>query len=239
MPEKSVSQPVATPQRPLLEAVDLHVRYGLTTALAGVSLRVGKGEVVALLGPSGSGKSTLLHCLAGLVPADEGSVWFAGDRVDDQPDAWRSRLRRERFGFVFQFGSLVPELTALENVSLPLRLLGQRRRGAERRAGEWLERLGVSAVAGKRPGEMSGGQGQRVAVARALITGPDVVFADEPTGALDSANGEMVVAQLLRSARSEGAAVVIVTHDTRVAEHADRQVSLRDGLVLEPVTVPL
>jgi putative ABC transport system ATP-binding protein len=214
---------------PLLSATDLHLSFGPTTALAGASLNVAPGEVVALLGPSGSGKSTLLHCLAGILRPDAGQVRYRGSRFDDQPDDVRTRLRRDDFGFVFQFGSLVPELTALENVALPLRLGGPRRRAAEARAADWLGQLGVGDAAGQRPGEMSGGQGQRVAVARALVTGPRVVFADEPTGALDTLNGELVMDLLLDAADAQGASVVLVTHETRIAAYADREVVLRDG----------
>jgi putative ABC transport system ATP-binding protein len=138
-------------------------------------------------------------------------------------------LRRTEFGFVFQFGQLVPELTSLENVALPLRLGGMRRRDAEIRATEWLARLEVADVADKRPGETSGGQGQRVAVARALVTSPKVVFADEPTGALDSLNGERVMRLLVAAAKDANAAVVLVTHEVRVAAYSDREVVVRDG----------
>jgi putative ABC transport system ATP-binding protein len=217
---------------PLLYADELSLAFGRTQALAGASVEVRPGEVLALLGPSGSGKSTLLHCLAGILRPDGGEVWYRGARLDDQPADARSRLRRTDFGFVFQFGSLVPELTAVENVALPLRLGGTRRRVAEARAREWLDRFGVHDVAGKQPGEMSGGQAQRVAVARALIGGPRVVFADEPTGALDSFNGELVMEELTGAAREQGAAVVLVTHEVRVAAYADREVEMRDGRVL-------
>jgi putative ABC transport system ATP-binding protein len=189
------------------------------------------GEVLALLGPSGSGKSTLLHCLAGILRPDAGEVRFRGDRIDDLGDERRSRLRAGSFGFVFQFGSLVPELSATENVALPLRLAGVKRKTAEERAGAWLDRLGVASVAAKRPGQMSGGQGQRVAVARALVGAPRVVFADEPTGALDSLNGELVMEELVGAAREQGTSVVVVTHEARVAAYADREVVLRDGLM--------
>lgn len=214
---------------PLLSAHDLHLSFGDTAALAGASVEVRPGEVLALLGPSGSGKSTLLHCLAGILRPDSGEVRYRGVRLDDQSDDGRSKLRRSDFGFVFQFGSLVPELTAVENVALPLRLAGARRRPAEQQARDWLERLDVGAVAGKLPGAMSGGQGQRVAVARALVGGPRVVFADEPTGALDSLNGELVMEELVGAAREQGAAVVLVTHEARIAAYADREVVLRDG----------
>ncbi|HEY0486922.1 MAG TPA: ABC transporter ATP-binding protein [Mycobacteriales bacterium] len=214
---------------PLLIAEDLHLAFGSTRALAGASVEVAPGEVLALLGPSGSGKSTLLHCLSGILTPDAGEVRYRGSRLDDRSDEARSRLRRNDFGFVFQFGSLVPELTALANVALPLQLIGTRRRAAEQQARGWLDRLGVAEVAGKRPGEMSGGQGQRVAVARALISGPRVVFADEPTGALDSLNGELVMEEFTAAAREQGSSVVLVTHESRVAAYADRSVVLRDG----------
>jgi putative ABC transport system ATP-binding protein len=220
---------VNTGGTPLLEAVDLHKSFGPTPALDGAGMRMWPGEVVAVMGPSGSGKSTLLHCLAGIIRPDSGSVFYRGAELSSQPDVTRSELRRTEFGFVFQFGQLVPELTCLENVALPLRLSGVRRREAERSATEWLERLEVADVAGKRPGETSGGQGQRVAVARALVTGPKVVFADEPTGALDSLNGERVMRLLVGAAKETKAAVVLVTHEARVAAYSDREVVVRDG----------
>src|SRR5690606_11717634 len=163
---------------------------------------------------------------------------YAGRDLTTMSDAERSALRRRDFGFVFQFGQLVPELTCLENVALPLRLNGVRRREAEQRAQGWLERLGVAEVAGKRPGEVSGGQGQRVAVARALITNPRVVFADEPTGALDSLTGEQVMQLLTGAAAETGAAVVLVTHEPRVAAYASREIVVRDGRTRDLELVP-
>jgi putative ABC transport system ATP-binding protein len=217
---------------PLLRAVDLHLSFGPTPALTGASIDVRPGEIVALLGPSGSGKSTLLHCLAGILSPERGEVHYCGTRIDDVSDEQRSRLRCHEFGFVFQFGSLVPELSAVQNVALPLRLAGHRRVRAEAQARVWLERLDVADVAGKRAGEMSGGEGQRVAVARALVAGPRVVFADEPTGALDSLNGELVMDLLVGTSREQGTSVVLVTHEARVAAYADREVILRDGAVV-------
>ena len=214
---------------PLLEAADLRKSFGPTPALDGAGMRLWPGEVVAVMGPSGSGKSTLLHCLAGIIRPDSGTVLYRGAELSSLPDVARSELRRTDFGFVFQFGQLVPELTCLENVALPLRLGGMRRREAERSATEWLERLEVADVADKRPGETSGGQGQRVAVARALVTRPKVVFADEPTGALDSLNGERVMKLLVNVAKEANAAVVLVTHEARVAAYSDREVVVRDG----------
>jgi putative ABC transport system ATP-binding protein len=213
----------------LLAARHLHKSFGATPALAGAGLEVDGGEIVAVMGPSGSGKSTLLHCLAGIVRPDSGTVTFEGRELSSLADAERSALRRSRFGFVFQFGQLVPELTCRENVALPLRLDGTPRRDAERRADELLELLEVAAVARQRPGRVSGGEGQRVAVARALVTDPRLLFADEPTGALDSLNGERVMELLTAAARERGTAVVLVTHEARVAAYSDREVVVRDG----------
>ena len=213
----------------LLTADSIVKSFGPTKALDGASMSVKAGEIVAVMGPSGSGKSTMLHCLAGIIQPDAGSVTYAGQELSDLPDTPRSALRRTEFGFVFQFGQLVPELSCLENVALPLRLGGLRRRVAEAKAREWLDRLEVADVASHRPGEVSGGQGQRVAVARALVTGPKVVFADEPTGALDSLNGEHVMRLLTATAKETGAAVILVTHEPRVASYSDREVIVRDG----------
>ncbi|MGW4948168.1 ABC transporter ATP-binding protein [Actinoplanes sp. NPDC004185] len=217
------------PSSPLLVADDVSKSFGLTRALHGASLQVRPGEVLALTGPSGSGKSTLLHCLSGILAPDSGRVSFEGRDLTALSDRERSALRRGAFGFVFQFGQLVPELTCLENVALPLRLAGVRRARAERRAAELLVRLEVVEVAGKRPGQASGGQGQRVAVARALVTDPQVIFADEPTGALDSRNGEQVMRLLVAAAKERGSAVVLVTHEAQIASYADREVTFRDG----------
>ncbi|MFD6292053.1 ABC transporter ATP-binding protein [Streptomyces sp. NPDC060205] len=213
----------------LLAARDLHKAYGPTLALAGADFSIRAGEVVAVMGPSGSGKSTLLHCLAGIVTPDSGSISYQGRELATMNDVGRSRLRRHDFGFVFQFGQLVPELTCVQNVALPLRLNGAGRKGAEERALAWMRRLEVDDLARRRPGEVSGGQGQRVAVARSLVTGPRVLFADEPTGALDSHNGERVMQLLTEAARSTDAAVVLVTHEPRVAAYADRQLVVLDG----------
>ncbi|WP_030747077.1 ABC transporter ATP-binding protein [Streptomyces griseus] len=218
----------------LLQARGLTKAYGPTPALSGADFALRAGEVVAVMGPSGSGKSTLLHCLAGIVRPDAGTLTYDGRDLTALPDTARSALRRTDFGFVFQFGQLVPELTCAENVALPLRLNGEKRKAAEARAVEWLARLEVDDTAGKRPGEISGGQGQRVAVARALVTAPRVIFADEPTGALDSLNGERVMRLLTEASRDTGAAVVLVTHEARVAAWSDREVVVRDGAVRDP-----
>ncbi|MGV9809285.1 ABC transporter ATP-binding protein [Micromonospora chersina] len=205
--------------------------YGRTPALRGVTLDVAEGEILAVTGPSGCGKSTLLHCLAGILRPDAGQVTWCGERIDEWPEAARSRLRRTEFGVLFQFGQLVAELTAAENVALPLLLAGTGRREARTAALTWLERLGVAEVADVPPGEMSGGQQQRCALARALVTEPRVLFADEPTGALDTLTGEQVLTQLVRLAREQRTTVVLVTHEPRIAAYADREVTLRDGMV--------
>ena len=214
----------------LLRADDLHLSFGPSRALAGASIGLAAGEVVALMGPSGSGKSTLLHCLAGILQPDSGTVEVAGNRLDAMSERQRSRFRLEHLGFVFQFGDLVPELTLRENVALPLQLTGSRYREAARRADELLAELDVAEVADRRAGAVSGGQAQRAAVARALVTRPRVLFADEPTGSLDTASGQQVLDSLVRLARDLGTTVLIVTHDHRVAAHADRLVTMRDGV---------
>jgi putative ABC transport system ATP-binding protein len=223
----------------LLEARDIAKSFGQTPALRGASLAVARGEIVAVMGPSGSGKSTLLHCLAGIFPPDSGEVWFDGRRLDTLTDSGRTRLRRTAFGFVFQFGNLVPELTAADNVALPLVLKRAGRKEAYRQAARWLDRLGLGGKGARRTGELSGGEAQRVAVARALALGPQVLFADEPTGSLDSLTGEKVMNLLTGLTREHGITVVVVTHDVRVAAYADRQILVRDGVVTADVgTVP-
>ncbi|MFU8872239.1 ABC transporter ATP-binding protein [Micromonospora sp. SL4-19] len=214
-----------------LEARGVVKAYGRTHALRGVTLDVAEGEIVAITGPSGCGKSTLLHCLAGILRPDAGQVTWRGERIDTWSEGARSRLRRTDFGVLFQFGQLVAELTAAENVALPLLLAGTGRREARTAALTWLERLGVAEVADVRPGEMSGGQQQRCATARALVTEPRVLYADEPTGALDTLTGEQVLTQLVRLAREQRTTVLLITHEPRIAAYADREVALRDGVV--------
>ena len=221
----------------ILEGRDLVLSFGETPALRGASVAVQRGEIVAVMGPSGSGKSTLLHCLAGILVPDSGEVSFDGQRLDTMREAGRSRMRRDRFGFVFQFGQLVPELTAEENVALPLLLGGTHRAEALRAARSWFDRLDLNGMEAHRTGEMSGGQAQRVAVARGLVAHPDVLFADEPTGSLDSLNGEMVMGLLTGAAREQGSTVILVTHEPRVAAYADREVIVRDGRVATPAAV--
>jgi len=215
---------------PILVGRELHKSYGLTLALRGASIAVNEGEIVAVMGPSGCGKSTLLHCLAGVLAPDRGEVHFNGQRVDLIPDRKRVGLRRTAFGLVYQFGQLVPELPAIENIGLPLLLAGRPRRECLAQAGEWLDRMGLSGLGNRLPGELSGGQGQRIALARALVARPRVVFADEPTGSLDSVAADQVMELLVDTARTQGTSVLVVTHEPRVAGFADRTVLMRDGV---------
>lgn len=194
-----------------------------------------RGEVAAITGQSGSGKSSLLYCLAGVLPVARGEVCFEGRALGAVDDEEISALRRERFGFVFQYGELLPELTVEENTALPLWLAGRRKPEALAAAGEILGRLGLSELRGRRPSQVSGGQSQRVAVARALVHKPTVVFADEPTGSLDSSNATAVLDEFLHLARSQGTAVVLVTHDAQVAARADNRYTMRDGVLTAQV----
>jgi putative ABC transport system ATP-binding protein len=216
----------------VIEVRNATFAYGATPALNDVSLAVPDGSSVALMGASGSGKSTLLHCLAGVLVPDSGSVSIDGVNIGDLGDKQRSRLRLTQMGVVFQFGDLVPELTLVENVMLPLQLLGVRKGVARERAIDLLATLGIADIAGSRTGAVSGGQAQRAAVARALVHEPRLVLADEPTGALDSVNAEAVLDALVDLTRRSGTTLVVVTHDNLVASHLDTLVTMRDGKIL-------
>jgi putative ABC transport system ATP-binding protein len=216
-------------------AKDLARRYGegdtAVDALRGVSLDVGKGELVAVMGPSGSGKSTLMHSLAGLDKPTAGSVKIAGIELTTLDDARLTHLRRDHVGFVFQFFNLLPMLSAEENVLLPLAIAGRRPDGAW--LDELLERTGLTARRQHRPSELSGGEQQRVAISRALITRPTILFADEPTGNLDSKTGGEILELLRDSAQTYGQTIVMVTHEARAAVIADRILFLADGLIVK------
>lgn len=235
------------PGEVIMRARGLEMSFGQTRALRGVDLDLLAGEVLAVTGPSGSGKSTLLHVMAGVLVPNAGSVGYHGGKASGEvsaqaaedisvniaalDEAARSRLRLNEFGFIFQFGQLLPDLSALDNVTIPLLLAGTPRRKALARAREILGELGLSEHLDKRPGQLSGGQAQRAAVARALVTGPRILFADEPTGSLDSLAAERTMEVLLASVRSRGASLVIITHDARIAAYADREVTVRDGRI--------
>ena len=243
-PEQGEAHP---PGEVIMRARGLEMSFGQTHALRGVDLDLLTGEVLAVTGPSGSGKSTLLHVMAGVLVPDAGSVGYHGGKASGDvsaqvaedisvniaalDEAARSRLRLNEFGFIFQFGQLLPDLSALDNVTIPLLLAGAPRRKALTRARETLGELGLSEHLDKRPGQLSGGQAQRAAVARALVTSPRILFADEPTGSLDSLAAERTMEVLLASVRSRGASLVIITHDARIAAYADREVTVRDGRI--------
>jgi putative ABC transport system ATP-binding protein len=218
-------------EEPVLEMSAVEHAYRRTVALRGVSMCVEPGEVVAVTGPSGCGKSTLLHAAAGIIRPQAGTIRLLGQDLTALDAGERTRLRRRQVGIVLQFGQLVPDLSALENVALPLLLDGHPRDAAHVAAREWLERVQLDADDDTPPTELSGGQAQRVAAARALVAGPAIVFADEPTGSMDATGGELLLELLLGTAREHESAVVLVTHDNVVAAHADREVRLRDGRV--------
>ena len=254
-PGTSKSRPTTNPAPDfILQAHQLRKTFGETEAMRGISLDIQRGEVVAIMGPSGSGKSTLLHCLAGIIRPDHGTVTYFEQpadhsaqsdarsthqsstpatplRIDQLSDAERTKLRRHQFGFVFQFSQLVPELTALDNVAIPLLLSGHSRAVAYDQAEHWLGRMGVHAKRHQLATKLSGGQIQRVAVARALAIEPQVLFADEPTGSLDSLNSEKVMELFLHAARANGTTVIIVTHEPTIAAYADREIIVRDGQI--------
>jgi putative ABC transport system ATP-binding protein len=219
---------------PIVTATDVSRRYGegdaAVDALAGVSVSFERGAFSAIMGPSGSGKSTLMHILAGLDRPTSGSVVLDGVEITDLDDGDLTKLRRDKLGFIFQFFNLIPVLTAEENIVLPLSIAG------EKVDEEWKNRLvetvGLTDRLTHRPAELSGGQQQRVAVARALVSKPAVVFADEPTGNLDTKASEEVLRMLRQSVDDLGQTVVMVTHDPEAASHADRLIVLRDGQIV-------
>lgn len=213
----------------VISGSNISVSFGSTHALVGVSIEIERGEVVGVAGPSGSGKSTLLHCLGGLLVPDSGEITLCQKVLHRLSAAERAHLRLQHCGFVFQFGHLLPELTAVDNVALPLRLQGVARKDARDRARELLARLGLGDCVDQLPGTLSGGEMQRVAVARATVTAPSVVFADEPTGSLDSHSGQRVLAELIDTARRNNSAVVVASHDAKVLRESDRVVHLLDG----------
>ncbi len=201
------------------------------TALDNVSMEVDSGEFVAIMGPSGCGKSTLLHLIGGLDRPTDGKVEIEGVSLSDMKDDELARLRRTRIGLVFQFYNLIPVLNAVENAGLPIALDGKKTAEAKKRAGEWLSRFGLGDRLASRPDQLSGGQQQRVAVARALAAEPALVLADEPTGNLDTRSADGIASLLRQVSKDFGRAVVMVTHDPRIAAYADRIVFLKDGRI--------
>jgi len=220
----------------MLAARGLHKEYGkddgLIRAVDGVDLEVVRGETVAVMGPSGCGKSTLLHLLGGLDRATSGEIWLAGQRIDKMSERGTAAIRRDDVGFVFQAFHLMDELTAVENVELPVLLAGRSPRTARRRAAELLDRVGLADRARHLPSQLSGGQRQRVAIARALANEPLIVLADEPTGNLDS-EATLEILRLFEQLHGAGQTLVIVTHDSRIAATADRLIGMRDGAFID------
>ncbi|WP_327681072.1 ABC transporter ATP-binding protein [Kitasatospora sp. NBC_00458] len=224
----------APPDNDVLWARGIVKSHHGTPALRGISLGVREGEVLAVTGPRGSGKSTLLSCLSALLPVDEGEVWFNSSPVHTLGRAGRERLRRDRFGFVGSEPHLVPELTARENVALPLLLAGAGGKAAHTAADEWLERLDIGELAKVRPDRLVQSQRQRVAVARALAPLPPVVFADDPTAPLHRETADQVLRILTSAARSHQLTLVLATHDPELVRYADRSVALVDGRLAAP-----
>jgi putative ABC transport system ATP-binding protein len=221
----------------LITSTNLTKIYGsgstAVTALDHVSLSIDQGEFVAIMGPSGCGKSTLLHLLGGLDKASEGSVQIDGHNLNDLDDDKLTEIRRRKMGFIFQFYNLIPVLNAVENASLPVTLDGMKPAEARAKAVEWLTRFGLADRLSNRPDELSGGQQQRVAVARALVAEPALVLADEPTGNLDTKASDEIAALLRQVSKEFGRAVIMVTHDPRIAAYADRIIFLKDGKIAD------
>lgn len=222
---------------PIITTSNLTKIYGsgqtAVAALDHVSLIIEPGEFVAIMGPSGCGKSTLLHLIGGLDKATEGIVAVDGHNLNDLDDDSLTELRRRKMGFVFQFYNLIPVLTALENAALPVTLDGVKPAQAQKKATEWLSRFGLGDRLSHRPDQLSGGQQQRVAIARALVAEPQLILADEPTGNLDTKSSDEIAGLLRQVSKEFGRAVIMVTHDPRIAAYADRIIFLKDGKVAE------
>lgn len=217
----------------MIEIRNIKKSFGSLEVLKGIDLDIEKGKIVSIVGPSGAGKTTLLQIMGTLDKADSGSVIIDGIDVSKLSDAKRSAFRNKHMGFVFQFHQLLPEFTALENVMMPALIGGTSRREAKRRAEELLAFMGLSDRASHKPNELSGGEKQRVAVARALVNTPDVVFADEPSGSLDTQNKQELHRLFFDLRDQMGQTFVIVTHDEQLADLADRKISMKDGQIVE------
>lgn len=225
----------------IIKATELSKTYSSGSAsyqaLRGIDLEIERGEFVSIMGPSGCGKSTLLYLLGGIEKATTGHVFFESIDLASLSEASLTELRRRRIGFVFQKGLLLPMLTARENVCVPLRLDRVKHSECLCRADEALEAVGMSHRSHHRPGEMSGGEAQRIAIARAIVTNPAVVLADEPTGALDSVNSQHIIELFQSLVKNRGQTLVMVTHDHEIAQAANRMIRMRDGAIIETVQI--
>lgn len=216
----------------LMQATGIHKKFSDTSVLNGIDISLKEGEILAIMGPSGSGKSTLLHCLAGIVDTDKGIVRYGDVDITKLSQKDRTKLRRSDFAFIFQFGELVPELPVIDNVVLPLLLQGVGKKGAYSAGREWLDKLDISSIEHDLPHTLSGGETQRVAIARAMAMNPTIIFADEPTGSLDSVNASRVMRLFVELANQHNKSIVFVTHSKKTAGYADRVIRLRDGLII-------
>ena len=228
-PENTTAQ---APSSTMLEARGIQKHFGQLHVLQGVDLTVGRGEIVALVGASGAGKSTLLQILGTLDEPDKGFIWFDGEAIHLMNESKRATFRNEKLGFVFQFHHLLPEFNAVENIALPSLIAGMERPAAHKRAAELLDYMGLSDRATHRPAQLSGGEQQRVAVARALMNKPQLILADEPTGNLDSANSERMYALFVQLAADFQVGFLVTTHNERLASAAHRCLIMKDGLIL-------
>jgi lipoprotein-releasing system ATP-binding protein len=216
----------------MIKVSNIHKSFGELKVLRGVSLEVKEREIVSIVGASGAGKTTLLQIMGTLLPADAGEVEIAGTKIFDLSEKRTAEFRNRHIGFVFQFHNLLPEFSALENVMMPALIGGAKRKEAEKRATELLEAVGLTNRADHKPAQLSGGEQQRVAIARALINRPSVIFADEPTGNLDTHNRDEIQRLLFEVREKFGQTIVMVTHDERLAEMADRKIVMSDGAIL-------
>ena len=216
----------------ILAALNIQKKFGNSSILSGVDINLNQGEILAIMGPSGSGKSTLLHCLAGIIEVDSGNIVYKEQDIATLNQNDKTKLRRTDFGFIFQFGELVPELPVVDNIALSLLLKNMKKKEAYELSSKWLDNLGVSDVAHSLPHTLSGGETQRVAIARAMAIDPTIIFADEPTGSLDSVNASKVMQLFVELVKEYNKSIVFVTHSAEMADYADRIVTLRDGLIV-------